>query len=235
MRQLLFCAAALAAMPFVASADDAQSGGKIEWKSESAAPSDTAPATSGGVGHSVTTSPGGVHFGFSVAGAFEFGGDSLATVYYTDGSSSDLHAGQGLLVSIGGHLQPNKRSPWDLMLTAGYKFDRAGGSNGDLSFDHIPVELIGSYQWNNGIRVGAGPVYHTNVELKGSGDLSGQPALKYNNAFGGEAQLGWKFVALTYTFISYQPSDSIIDVNGQLYQTLKIKGDNFGIRFFYNF
>lgn len=235
MRYLLLCAAAATAtaavFPFAALADDAQPGDKVEWKPAAQAPSDSSPAPVS------TTKPAntGSHFGLSVAGGFEFGGDDLATVYFTDGSSTTLHAGQGLLISVGGHYQPSKNSPWDVMLTAGYKYDHAGADNGDVSFDHIPVELIGSYQWSNGIRVGVGPVYHTNVEFKGSGDLGSQPTLKYNNAFGGEVQLGWKFVALTYTFISYEPSEPTIMVNGFPYNTLKINGDNFGVRFFYNF
>jgi hypothetical protein len=117
--------------------------------------------------------------------------------------------------------------------TAGYKFDRAGGDNGGVSFERIPLELIGSYQWQNGIRLGAGPVYHTDVKLNGGGFISD---IKYNNSFGGQIQAGWKWVAVTYTAIHYSPSEEFIsDSSGNVYQTQSVNGNAFGIRFIGNF
>jgi hypothetical protein len=234
MRLELLCVAAIAATPFTVRASDGSPGASIAWKQGAAAPPDTVSSPAS-VARPTQASSVGPHFGFSVAGAYEFGGDNLATVYFNDGSSQNLHAGQGILLAVGGHFQPARHSPWDLMLTAGYKLDHAGASNGDLSFDHIPVELIGSYRWGNGIRIGAGPVYHTNIEFKGSGDLGSAPSVKYKDAFGEQLQAGWKFVALTYTFIRYKPSEDYLVQNGAVYKLNSIRGDNFGIRFFYNF
>lgn len=224
----------MAAVPFIAHADDSSQGQKIEWKQGEAVPAYASSNTGGSSGGAAAANNSSPHFGLSVAGAFEFGGDNLATVYFQDGSTENLYAGQGLLLAVGGNYRPSKRSPWDVMLTAGYKINHAGGSNGDVSFDQIPVELIGSYQWGNGIRLGIGPVYHANVEYKGSGDLGSQPTIKYKDALGGQVQAGWKWIVLTYTLISYDPSTQYFEQDGVPYQTLKVKGDNFGIRFIYN-
>ena len=230
MRYWLLCAAAFAAAPCITLADDNAPAGKIEWKQG------TAPAAdSGSSGPSRTVKPAdtGPYFGFSAEAGYDFGGTDLATVYYTDGSSANVRAGQGLLLGLGGHYRPTKRSPWDVSLMAGYKFDRAGGDNGGVTFERVPVELIGSYQWENGIRLGAGPVYHTDVKLNGGGFISD---IKYKSSFGGEVQAGWKWVALTYTFVHYRPAqDTVTDNMGNVFQTEGVNGNCWGIHFIGNF
>ena len=231
MRHWLSCAAALAAVPCISLADDNAPSDKINWN-QGAAPAESAPAPAP-ASSPVSRTNTGPYFGFSAEGGFEFGGTDLATVTYTDGSSADLRAGEGLLVGVGGHYRPTKRSPWDVSLMAGYKYDRAGGSNGGVSFERVPIELIGSYQWSNGIRLGAGPVYHTDVSLNGGGFISD---IKYKSSIGGELQAGWKWVALTYTVIHYSPEqDYITDNYGNVYPTLGVSGNSFGVRFIGNF
>jgi hypothetical protein len=199
MRSLLFCAAALAAAPGITFADNTPP------------PATTPPAPT-------STAP---HFGFSLEAAYEFGGADLATAYFQDGSTNNIRAGQGLTLGVGGNYRPTQLSPWDISLIAGYKFDQAGDSDHNIKFERIPIELIGSYEWQNGIRLGAGPVYHTNVKLDGGGFF---PDVSLKNAFGGQVQVGWKWVALSYTFIRYE--DDFGD---------SVDGGNWGIRFIGNF
>lgn len=213
MRSLLFCATALAAAaPGMAFADQSAPANADNTTGGYAVPA-AQPAAA-----SVSAAP---HFGFSVEAAYEVGGADLATVYFTDGSTQNIRAGQGVTFGVGGNYRPSKLSPWDISLMAGYKFDNAGGSNGSIKLERFPVELIGSYQWQNGIRLGAGPVYHTDIKFSGDGFL---PDAKLKDAFGGQIQAGWKWIALSYTSIRYKGDfgDSV-------------DASNWGIRFIVNF
>ncbi len=209
MRSLLFCATAFAAAaPGMVFADQSVGGDPVQATQPAAASTAT------------STRP---HFGFSLEAAYEVGGADLATAYFTDGSTKNIRAGQGVTLGVGGNYRPTLHSPWDISLMAGYKFDNAGGSDGggSIKFERIPIDLIGSYEWQNGIRLGAGPVYHTAVKLSGDGFF---PDVKFKDAFGEEIQAGWKWVALSYTFIRYK--DDFGDT---------VDGGSWGIRFIGNF
>jgi hypothetical protein len=162
------------------------------------------------------------HLGLSVALGGEWGGSKLATGLFSDGTSANITAGRGVIIELGANYRPSKSSPWDISLMGGYKVNRVGGgSGGDLDFNHGVFELIGSYRWNNSVFVGAGPVYHTPANLTFAGFA---PDVQFKGAAGGELQLGWKFVAVTYTFIRY-PDDFGYVANG----------DSVGIRLIGNF
>lgn len=42
---------------------------------------------------------------FLVAAAMEFGGDPVAEIYFTDGNTQSVKAGQGVSLAVGGELQ----------------------------------------------------------------------------------------------------------------------------------
>ena len=71
-----------------------------------------------------------------------FGGDELATVTFTSGSTESVDAGALLDLKIGfeyfltGH-------QFSLQSTIGYHFDSVDAQNGDLSFSRMPIDIIG--------------------------------------------------------------------------------------------
>jgi hypothetical protein len=169
----------------------------------------------------VTAASAPVHFGFSGHVGYEYGGDKLIEVTYTDGSTATLRGGTGFNIGLGGNIRPSKNSPWDVSLVGGYKLDQASASNGTIKFDRFLAEMIGSYTWTNKFRVGAGPVYHFNPKIKGDGFV---PDVNLKNSFGEQIQIGWSYIALTYTFIRYKD-----DYNETA------SGNNFGLRLIGNF
>jgi hypothetical protein len=120
----------------------------------------SAPATSGS---------SGARFGWVLAGGGDFGGDDVATVSFENGDTQDVKAGQGLWVGVGGYYKPEYLSPYSIRATVGFKYTTTKASNADINLSRVPLELIGSYQFPNGTRLGAGPVPNTNVKLDGDG------------------------------------------------------------------
>src|SRR5215469_6748233 len=68
------------------------------------------------------------HFGPVLEFAGEFGGDNVAEVFFRDGGSQDIKAGEGVTLSAGVHYQP-AGFPVDFSGTVGYKFMRTEAYN----------------------------------------------------------------------------------------------------------
>src|SRR5579859_1363282 len=87
----------------------------------------------------------------------EFGGDRLLTVIYTDGSKSDVFAGQGFSVFGGaaaeGLIDLNPITI-DLQATLGVKYSTISqASNANVDFFRFPAELLIFGHWM-GLRLG---------------------------------------------------------------------------------
>jgi opacity protein-like surface antigen len=100
------------------------------------------------------------------------GGDSLATVVFTNGSSEDVRA--GALIHVYGGVEFRLAPQFTVQTSLGYHVDDTGGfSNGSLRFSRYPVELLGHFQIDNRVRLGGGARFINNAKLEGSGVLSG--------------------------------------------------------------
>lgn len=143
----------------------------------------------------------GPEFGFVIGGGVEFGGGEVATVAFTDGSTQDIHAGQGLSGFVGGTVRLNARSPWSARATVGYKYVTTKASNASIALGRVPLELIGNYRFGNGARVGTGLVWHTAIELNGDGFFED---VKFKDAVGFRAEAGWKWILVSYTHLDYK-------------------------------
>jgi hypothetical protein len=80
----------------------------------------------------------------------DFGGDVLLSGSYTNGSTWEARANQGLAFSGGAVMVTGD---FETQLTVGYKFGGPQASNGSVTFTVIPVELIEFYRARN-IRAG---------------------------------------------------------------------------------
>lgn len=139
------------------------------------------------------------HLGFVVQGNFEFGGDKIAQVFYTNGENQSVNAGQGVTLAVGGHYQ--FASPkLDISATLGYKYVTTKASNANIYVGRTVVEVLGSYSFTDSWWMGVGPVWHVNNSFHGDTYLQNR---NFDKALGFTGKVGWKFVALSYTSINY--------------------------------
>lgn len=150
------------------------------------------------------------------------GGDELGKLTYENGDTQTIRAGDGLEAAVGWHVQPYRNSPFDLRAQVGYKYYGTHASNVDIYMDRISWELIPSVQLGAGFWAGAGLLMHTNIKLHNDGVF---PDNKFKNALGSDFQLGWRWLALTYSNMKYESEDT-----GQ-----KFSANNLGLQFTYSF
>ena len=153
-----------------------------------------------------------VEFRGVVGVGFDIGGDTLMSGSYTDGSSWEVRANQGLIFN-GGMVMVTGN--FETQATVGYKFGGPTAKNGSITFDVVPVELIEFYRAGN-VRMGLGLSYHSSPKLKV--DVSGSLVngdYKFKDAMGYVAQIGWapykgKYsVDLRYTTVKFVPSNFV--------------------------
>lgn len=73
---------------------------------------------------------------------YEFGGDTLATVVYTDGRTRDIRSGEGLAGAVGASLTNDARS-LELEAMVSFKTRYLFASSGDVTWTRYPVDLLG--------------------------------------------------------------------------------------------
>jgi len=111
------------------------------------------------------------------------GGDTLASIQYTDGSTADIRAG-GLVHFYGG-LEVRLAPQLTMQGTVGYQVDDTGSySNGSLRFTRYPFEWLAHVQISPNVRVGGGLRFVTDAKVSGSGVLSGIE-IDYGSTTGG--------------------------------------------------
>ncbi len=113
------------------------------------------------------------------------GGDKLTSVQYTDGKSTNITAGGGLQLLAGGDYRFNEQ--FSAQATVGYHIHfTPDASNGEASFDRIPVELLAYYHANQQWRIGGGVRFVSSAKLNASGAASTQfDSQSYQNATSG--------------------------------------------------
>ena len=139
----------------------------------------------------------------------DFGGDTLATAVYTDGSTTDVKANNGFVINGGGVMIIDS---YETQATIGYKFGGPTAKNGSITWDAVPVELIQFLRASN-VRIGLGFIYQINPKLVI--DIPGtSQTYNFDNALGTIAQIGWAPVNMPfsidfrYTAITYKQSNA---------------------------
>ena len=93
------------------------------------------------------------------------GGDKLATVTFTDGTSTSIRAG-GLVQLGAGLLWQPAGGPIAVQTTFNYHVDDVNASNGSLRFSRYPLEVLDFYTGVPRWRFGAGPRFVFSPRLK---------------------------------------------------------------------
>jgi|GEM_PF-4486488 len=143
--------------------------------------------------------PGSTHM--TVDGGIGAGGDKLATVTFTDGSTQSLYAGNGLFADFG--VQHNfAASDWSLKATFGFNVDAVAAKNANTSFTRAPLDVLAIYSHGNN-HFGFGLTEHLSPKL----DLDGYgPNADFNNATGYILQYQYWLFGIRYTNIKYTVS-----------------------------
>lgn len=135
----------------------------------------------------------------------DFGGDTLATAVYSDGTTSEVKANNGFVLN-GGAVMIN--DSYETQATVGYKFGGPTAQNGSITWDTVPIELIQFLRAGN-VRLGLGFIYQINPKL--TVDIPGSSyTINYDNALGTLAQIGWLpanmpfSIDLRYSAITYR-------------------------------
>lgn len=118
----------------------------------------------------------------SLGGAF--GGDTLASGKYSDGTSYEVNAGQGLVLSVGADYRVAEKVT--VQGSVGYQSGSTNAKNGEITFKRLPVELLAFYDISNQMRIGGGVRKANSAELTVSGAAlsSGATAGTYDSSVG---------------------------------------------------
>jgi hypothetical protein len=160
---------------------------------------------------------------FLLGAGLTFGGDTLATVSYTDGSTDSITAGGGLMFY--GGLDYRLDDAISLQGNLGLHLDTTKpASNGEVTFGRLPLELLAYYHLSDAFRLGGGIRIVSGAKLKGSG-IAGNAYQKFDNTIGmiieGEYLLHRTFgIKLRHVSERYQPSGSPVSYSGSHFGVL---------------
>lgn len=170
----------------------------------------------------------GTPFRFLLGAGITYGGDTLITVPFTDGSEDSIKAGGLVHLYGGGEYRFNEQ--FALQATVGYHVnDTRAASNGSVRFTRVPVDLLGLFNLTEKVRLGAGVQFVSGPELKGSG-VASNVSQTYDSTTGAIVEGEYLFtphigLKLRYVSEKFTPS------NGGA----KIDGSHAGVMFSYYF
>ncbi len=152
------------------------------------------------------------------------GGDKLATVQWSNGDSTNIRAGGQLDLRAGVDVRLGD-SPLSLQASLGWFMQRAGGSNGSVTFERFPLELTGQWRLSEAFRLGGGVRRIGDAKLRGRGAASNLGTTTFTGKVGAVVEGEWLFgrvygLALRYVSEEYEAP------NGE-----KADGSHVGVRF----
>jgi hypothetical protein len=144
---------------------------------------------------------------FTVDAGITAGGDKLATVTFTDGSTKSIYAGNALYGDLG-FLTEFGASNWSLQGTLGYAYMPIIAKNATVSFSRFPLEAVAVYSYGRN-HFGAGVAYDLSPKL----DMAGYaPNVDFDNSLGWLLEYRYWLFGVRYTNITYR--SSVGNVNG---------------------
>lgn len=143
----------------------------------------------------------GVIAKFLVEGGIEYGGDEVLTVFFTNGGDQTMRAGQGGYLAVGGQFEFPSIEKLLLRASIGIKYNTTAAEDANIRLTRLPIVLMPYWKITEDIRFGIGAASHQNVKLKGDGFFSDTD---FTSSVGPRVELGYKWVALTYTSIKYK-------------------------------
>lgn len=142
---------------------------------------------------------------FLAGAAIEFGGESIAEIFFDDGSSQSVNAGQGGSIFAGGEFFFNEKEKISLRGTVGFKYLTTKATDYNITLTRIPIELSVNLYTKNNLRFGAGFTSHQNIVFN-SGGLTEKE--RFSGGFGPKFEFAWKWIGISYTIMSYKDSSN---------------------------
>jgi hypothetical protein len=149
-------------------------------------------------------------------------GDDVLKLTYTDGSTQNISAGNGVGLALGAGVifLDGQTHELEVTLTAGVKYSTmTPAQNASLDWVRVPFELLAFYRNDTlHFRVGGGATMYGLNSLSGSGDLSGLD-VHFSPSPGAiiQADFIWRglFAGLRFTILSIHPttSDEAVSAN----------------------
>lgn len=169
-------------------------------------------AVTASISFAQTNNASNVHFfvGADAGG----GGDTLATVTYTDGSSQDIKAGNGIQIKGGVGYRINAST--EVIASIGWQFVTTHANNGSVGFDRFPLEVLGLWNATDSIRLGGGLRYASGAKFSSSGVASNLGSASL------DSKLGYVLMG-EYLFEGKKVGVSLRAVN----ETFSYQGTNF--------
>lgn len=171
--------------------------------------------------------------------AFDFGitggGDKLATVQFSDGTTESVRAGGLLQLGAGFLFQPSG-APLALQATFNYHVDDVSARNGSLTFRRYPLEVIGYVMPAPYLRFGAGPRFVFAPELES--DFPGQNStVRFKDTVGVVLEAGFRPVGQLWVNARFVAEKYKVDsIDGANVTTAsKVNGNSVGLNLVYAF
>lgn len=139
---------------------------------------------------------------------FEFGGDTLISVTYTDGSTGSIDAGEGIVLGGGVAIPLDSAETLSSRITLSWKYTQLPeATNGSGDFTRFPLDISIHQHYDKHV-LGAGLTYHLNPKFEVSG-VVGSGSVSFDDALGLFLQYDWMFadnmsLAARYTSLEYE-------------------------------
>jgi hypothetical protein len=151
-----------------------------------------------------------------IKGGVDFGGETIASATFSNGSTETIKANEGFYVGGGASILLDSKDV-EIETTLSIKYDSINASNGDITWTRFPLEVLAFYRMPK-FRLGGGLTYHMSPKLKASG-AAGNFNVKVDDAAGavlqGDYFLTPKFtLGGRYTILEYKANGIPAKSNG---------------------
>ena len=128
-------------------------------------------------------------FSFLLGAGLTYGGETLATAVFTDGSTRTIKAGNLFVFKVGADWRINPNV--SLQGTLGLHIDTVTAENGKMSFDRNFLEGLAFWNTTPGQRLGVGLRKTAGARLTSSGVASTVGNVEFTSSFGAVVEYEW--------------------------------------------
>lgn len=149
---------------------------------------------------------------------FNQGDDELTIPHLTVlGNGESIYANGGAYVQAGALFYREPSRQYGVRVTAGYQYDRSGGTNGGATFHTVPIEVLPFREFERA-SFGVGLAYHVEPRFKATGQISNLDQ-RFDDALGIVMQAEWRLhdrfsVGLRYSLIEYHAASQSVEIKG---------------------
>lgn len=130
----------------------------------------------------------------------ELGGDRVAEIYFTNGNTQSVRAGQGGHFYVGGQYRFPSAEKFGIRGTVGIKYVTTAADNAHIRLTRIPFQFTANVFPVGKLRVAVGLSMHTGIRYKADGIMEN---LTFKGATGPVIEIAYGGIGLTYTAMKY--------------------------------